>query len=477
MDGPFTTGSVSQRSKGVLAVRNINPSLLVISLALAAPVAMAQTKQPETRPPEADSSLTFHGITIYGIVDLGLQYETHGATYSDFFPAGGNGLLQKNSDKSVVGITPNNLSQSRIGLQGKEPLFDDWSAVFRLETYFNPQSGNLSDALKSLTLNNGKTPAQQSTGVDSSVAGQPFQISYVGVSSPRFGTITFGRQLALMADGIGRYDPIATSNAFSVIGYSGAAGGAGDTQDRRYDQSLKYLYTMGGWRAGLQYKFNGSNGGAATAFEAQLGADLGPASVDGYYAKVRDAIGAGSLSAAQVAALPGLGYSSSNSVTGTVSDNTAFGLMGSYTLSHAILYAGYEHIRFANPADPLPAGYDDIGGYVLAFVNNTAYTNNKNMQIYWTGVKYTINTVDLYAAYYGYHQAAYASGALAGCSSTASAACSGELTAVSFAADWRFSKRFDVYFGAMYSGVSNGLANGYIVKSSIDPTLGARFKF
>lgn len=452
-------------------MRNINPSLLVISLALA-PVAMAQTK-----PPEADSSLTLHGITIYGIVDLGLQYETHGATLSDFFPAGGNGLIQKNSYKSVTGITPNNLSQSRVGLQGKEPLLEDWSAVFRLETYFNPQAGNLSDALKSLALNNGKALTAQSTGVDSSVAGQAFQISYVGLSSPRFGTLTFGRQLALVADGIGKYDPLATSQAFSVIGYSGAAAGAGATEDRRYDQSLKYLYTLGRYRAGVQYKFNGSNGAAASAFEAQVGADFGPASIDGFYAKVRDAVSAGSLSAAQVAALPTLGYSSSNSVTGTISDNTAFSLMGSYVLSPATLYAGYEYIHFANPATPLPAGYSNEGGYILAFVNNTAYTHNKNMQIYWAGVKYTMNAVDLYAAYYGYHQAAYATGDLAGCSSTASAACSGELTAVSFAADWRFTKRFDVYFGAMYSGVSGGLGNGYLTRSSIDPTLGARFKF
>jgi predicted porin len=471
MDGPFTTGSVSQRSKGVLAVRNINPSLLVVSLALA-PVAMAQTK-----PPEPDNSLTLHGITIYGLVDLGLQYETHGAPYSDFFPAGGNDLLQKNSNKPVTGITPNNFSQSRVGIQGKEPLLQDWSAIFRLETYFNPQAGNLSDALKSLTLNNGKAVGAQSTGVDSSVAGQPFQISYVGVSSPRFGTLTFGRQMALMADGIGKYDPLATSNAFSVIGYSGAAAGAGDTEDRRYDQSVKYVYTLGGYRAGVQYKFNGSRGEAATAFEAQVGADFGPATIDGFYAKVRDAVGAGSLSAAQVAALPTLGYSSSNSVTGTISDNTAFALMGSYVMSPATLYAGYEHIRFANPATPLAAGYSDEGGYILAFVNNTAYTNNKNMQIYWAGVKYTVNTTDLYAAYYGYHQAAFAAGDLAGCSSTASGACSGELTAFSLAADWRLSKRFDVYFGAMYSGVSGGLANGYLVRSTIDPTLGARFKF
>src|SRR6185312_8513971 len=125
------------------------------------------------------------------------------------------------------------------------------------------------------------------------------------------GTLTFARQMALMADGIGKYDPIATSQAFSVIGYSGAAAGAGDTEDRRYDQSVKYLYTMGSYRAALQYKFNGSTGAAATAFEAQLGADFGPLAVDGFYAKVRDAVSAGSLNATQVAALPTLGYSSS----------------------------------------------------------------------------------------------------------------------------------------------------------------------
>jgi hypothetical protein len=151
--------------------------------------------------------------------------------------------------------------------------------------------------------------------------------------------------------------------------------------------------------------------------------------------------------------------------------------MGSYNVSAATLFAGYEHIRFANPATPLPAGYADIGGYILAFVNNTAYARDKNLQVYWAGVKYTVNALDLYAAYYGYHQGAYATGDLAGCSSTASAACSGELAAVSFAADWRITKRFDGYFGAMWSSVSDGLANGYLAKSSIDPTLGVRFKF
>jgi len=56
-------------------------------------------------------------------------------------------------------------------LSGNEPLVGDWAGVFRLETFFNPQSGNISDALKSQVLNNGRALDAQSTNVDSSVAG------------------------------------------------------------------------------------------------------------------------------------------------------------------------------------------------------------------------------------------------------------------------------------------------------------------
>jgi hypothetical protein len=280
-----------------------------------------------------------------------------------------------------------------------------------------------------------------------------------------------------MADGISQYDPLAAAQAFSVIGYSGVAAGGGVTQDRRLDQSLKYFYANGGYHAGAQYRFNGSNGASRTAAELQLGADFDGVSVDGYYGKMRDTISVASLSAAQVTDLPGLGYSPGNSLAGTISDNTMFSLMGSYTMAATTFSAGYEHIRYANPATPLSAGFVDEGGYVLAFVNNAAYTHDKNLQIYWAGVKYTVRSLDLYGAYYGYHQGNFASGDLAGCSNSASSACSGELTAISLVADYRLTKRFDGYFGAMWSGVRDGLANGYLVRNSIDPTLGVRFRF
>ena len=73
------------------------------------------------------------------------------------------------------------------------------------------------------------------------------------------------------------------------------------------------------------------------AFAPLLGTDKkrqGPpgASLDAYYSKVNSAITASSLSADQVAALPGLGYSVSNSLAASVSDNTTYSLMGEYKI-------------------------------------------------------------------------------------------------------------------------------------------------
>jgi hypothetical protein len=97
-----------------MAVSNINASLLLFLTFALASVAAAQTS-----PADSDTSLTLHGVTIYGIVDIGLQYATHGATISDYFSNGGNSLIQKNSYQSVLGGTPSNLSQSRVRRAGR----------------------------------------------------------------------------------------------------------------------------------------------------------------------------------------------------------------------------------------------------------------------------------------------------------------------------------------------------------------------
>ena len=44
--------------------------------------AFAQKTGPSASVPQ-DESLTWHGITLYGVIDIGLQYQTHGAPLRD----------------------------------------------------------------------------------------------------------------------------------------------------------------------------------------------------------------------------------------------------------------------------------------------------------------------------------------------------------------------------------------------------------
>lgn len=473
------------RNNALRGQMTCSTSALAIALLLAVVVTPTRNAHAQGTPssggPSAapgDTSLTFHGITLYGTVDIGLQYATHSAPISDSYINGTLAFVRPNSNNSVFGATPSNLSQSKIGLQGIEPLVGDWSAVFRLETFFNPQSGEISNALKSLTNNNGRPLADQDSGADSSVAGQTFQASYIGLASPTFGSLTFGRQPTLLHDGVAKYDPQIYSLAFSLLGAQGITAGGGDTEDRRLNSSLRYSEHIGAAHFGAEYKFNGATGSASTAAQFEVGYEYANASIDAYYSEVKDAISMASLSAAQVTALPPLGFSSNNSLAGTVSDNKAYAIMALYTFGAPSVYAGYEYIRFANPATPLSAGFDDIGGYKLAFVNNTAYDNDKNLQVFWAGLRYTATPkLTLAVAYYGYKQNSYATGAHTDCSSDVNGGCSGSETVLTLSADYRFSKRFDTYVGTMYSHVQNGLASGYLHTSNIATTIGMRFLF
>jgi predicted porin len=468
----------------------------LLALTFAA-VGLAQAQSAAPAPAKAeDSSLTWKGITLYGIIDVGMQYQTHGTPISDYFPAGTAEPLQKNSNGSVTAVTPSNLSQTRIGLAGNEPLFGDWAAVFRLETFFNPQSGNLSDALKSIALNNGRDLHYQTTNVDSSVAGQAFAgAAYAGFASQKLGSLTFGRHVTPLADGISKYDPMGASQAFSLIGFSGTYAGGGDTEDRRLDQSIKYTGKFDWLHLGALYQFSGASGSANTATQVQLGGEFAGFSADAYYAKKYDAVASSAMSGAQVADLAtlcqdsvnptppavknpsgALCFSPSNSVVGTISDNTTYALMSMYSLPTLKLFVSFEHIQFAPPKTPLPQGALTIGGYVLAYTNNTAYDNkDKTLNVIWAGVKWTpIPELDLVAAYYGYNQNSYGK---VTCSDRSAGTCSGKYQVGSLLLDYRLSKRFDVYLGSMYSTASDGPSSGFINTNTLATTAGLRFKF
>jgi len=444
--------------------------------AMSAVPAFAQQKTGPGVP--EDDSLTWHGITLYGVVDAGIQYDTHSAPFTPYRPAASGNIVRSNDYESPVGVTPSNMGQSRVGLQGTESLINDWSAVFQVESFFNPQSGQIADSLKSLAVNNGKSVQNQNIGVDGSSAGQAFQTAFVGVQSAQFGALTFGRQVTLLSAGAIQYDPNFLATAFGVLGASNTYAGAGSSETNRLDSTAKYLVKFGDLHFGALYKFNDSSGSASTAYQADIGGSFAGASLDAFYSKINDSITASSLTATQVTALPALGYSASNSLAATVADVTTYSFMGSYQLDPVRLFAGYLHIKYADPSTALSAGYTDIGGYVLAVITNNAYLDPKLVRVYWTGVRYTvIHGLDLTAAYYSVHQNAYGTKTLADCTTTAHSVCSGSLEGFSFDADYRFNVHFDAYLGAMYSGVHDGMASGYLYSTNINPTIGFRYKF
>jgi predicted porin len=421
--------------------------------------------------------LSWNGIALYGAIDTGGGYQTHGVPFNAYYPNGVEELISKNSNGWRYTLLPNGLGQSHVGVKGDEPIAANWSFIFNLQTGFNPYSLQLANGPKSLVQNNTSPLDVQSANGDSSRAGQIFNtIAFGGLSNPVFGTLTAGRQDSLILDGLGRYDAMAAAPAFSVIGASNTAGGTGDTEDARYATSVQYAKSFGAFRMAALYQFggysqgNGSNG----AIEGQLGGDFFGFSFDLVASKVRDAV---SLSNYGQFPLPA-GVSVDN-LKATLSNNTSGVIMLRYKYRIATFYGGFEVIQFANPSDTYPQGFTTLGGYTVlpGAVKTTEYDINKLLRVSWLGVKVAVrDDLDVAAAIYHYWQNNYNTGTCSSDNLSASS-CPGTLDAASAMVDYRITKRLDAYAGVMWSRVSGGLASGFLNFQNIGPTIGLRFSF
>ena len=439
-----------------------------------------------------DCPLSWYGITVYGTVDTGVTWLSHGTRFSGTYVAGEEYLISKNSNGARWGLGPNALSQSNIGIKGNKEFAPGWAFVFDLQAGFNPYSLRLADGPGSVAQNAGVPLTIQNANADSSRAGQFYNsLGYVGVSSPTFGTLTFFRQNSLTLDGVIGYDPLGASYAFSPIGYQGITCGVGDTEACRFSTSAKYRVNIGPLRAAALWQFGGyeQNNGSKGAYQFQVGGDIpnlanGVLSLDAIYSHVKDVVSIGLAGNPVDAAGNPLPPFLPQVLTATISDNTSVMLLARYTNGPLKLFGGYEWIQFAPPSDRQTAFNDISGDFIClgcaAFnntnINNTAFaTHDRILQIFWTGAKYAVtDNLDVMGGYYHYLQNSF--GAV-GCSTAALSTCSGTLDAVSFAVDWKFSAKFDAYAGFMYSQVRNGLANGFLHHNMIDPTAGLRFRF
>ena len=97
--------------------------------------------------------LTWYGITVYGTIDVGGGWQSHGTPFSRTSAPGQDYLVQKASNRALWGIAPNGLSQSNIGVKGNEPIGAGWSFVFDLEAGFDPYSLQLANGPGSVAQN------------------------------------------------------------------------------------------------------------------------------------------------------------------------------------------------------------------------------------------------------------------------------------------------------------------------------------
>lgn len=177
-----------------------------------------------------ESAFAQNSVTLYGIVDAGVQYNSDVAVAQS---AGSAGKPVQYASKSRFGFASGADYGDRWGLKGVEDLGDGLSAIFQLENWFNIGTGSLS--------------------VANTLWGRQ---GYMGIRSSNYGTFTFGRQYDVTNDLIERYGP-------DVAG--GIATYPGDLSNFdgsiRINNSVKYLSpTVGHVTGELVYGFGGSPG-------------------------------------------------------------------------------------------------------------------------------------------------------------------------------------------------------------------------
>ncbi|MFL9875020.1 porin [Paraburkholderia megapolitana] len=204
-------------------------------------------------------------ITLYGVVDAGLRYQTHGVTYG---PDG----APVSTGKQFSTTTGGGLTESYWGLKGQEDLGGGMQASFDLESHFDPSSGGI-------------TPAGSVNF---------FQISYVALLSPTLGQLSLGRQYNVAFEGttiaygsnlwLGPQDPY--SNLFKPEQTMLAAG--------RTSNMIQYGAQLGSVIFLAQYAPGGQAGGGGQG--SQLGASIayapekGPFKASASFLRSRDDI-------------------------------------------------------------------------------------------------------------------------------------------------------------------------------------------
>jgi predicted porin len=481
----------------------------------------------------SDCPLSAYGITLYGTLDLNYGYQEWGAPRSSSADKLQYGI-RSNAYEHIWQAGYNGLSSNVLGLKMKEDLaplgLPGWSVIGVLEAGINPYSGMFFNGPRSLadvntTNNSGLVTINgknfyfqnQKTNLDSSRAGQwDNSQGYLGISSPTWGTLTFGRTNSLTYDTQAAYDPMAGSPAFSLLGFSSSFAGYGDTEIVRVNTALTYRLAIPNVagifntvRLGGQAQIGGYGvgNGAMAHYEVQAGFDYGNLSFDGILAWAKDAVSLSTFNGGNLSQCVGSGpsapwfikvngvcYDSNDVLKATLSNIFGAQLTASYKWDRFKFYGGYIYSKQSNPSDDFFSGFTTMypgiivpggtynfftGANTSAVTSANAFNFNKILQTGWTGVKWSVpddwlhgyGALDLAAGFYYQSQNnfnfTFGKGVTTATACTGTGAfissnkCGGSQDGIGFLADWRPVKRVDIYGGIMITNVYGGLANGF----------------
>jgi len=411
-------------------------------------------------PFKTDLNIAGHNgdLQFYGIIDETWVYQDHGLKFDTALPnpaypwSSGSPKFSRTSPlvDSQSGWTGQGLQNSRLGVQGGLSLFGDTKFIFNVETGFDPVTGDLTNAAKSLAQ-------QPNSGAgyfaaDSSInGGLGNRAAFFGLEDKSFGKLTFGFQNAPLKDILGAADPV-KSDSFSPIGESGKIGGGGGVSpDARWTNSFKYSNNydtgMGVINGTVAYQIGNDTGdmshgyawGASFGYhnknwwdlDAQAGYQYGNDQYKAYSADVASAYGQIDLRMMNIHA---------NAFTLSLKPTEYLKVSG-----------GYNWYMNSTPTD---AYYDEGSAWGYQVYSDHTQTHDKNItgdsryHIAFVGGELDIGK--LYAPLQGLTVQAglYDYTMQAGNIADNNFTKDGDVYSESLVVDYRFNKRFDAYFAA-----------------------------
>jgi len=201
-------------------------------------------------------------VTLYGIVDAGLGYNSGQATAQS---TGAVGKPVVYSNAAAYSVTSGTWSGSRWGLKGTEDLGGGMSTVFQVENGFSITSGAL--------------------GQGSREFGRQ---AWMGLSDKQYGTVTFGRQYDPIVDFVGSIGP--TSFLTGMAAHPGDLDNI-DNQSRE-NNSIKYASPVfSGFQFGALYGVGGQPGSLKNQSTWSIGGQYnnGPFAFGAAYLKANNA--------------------------------------------------------------------------------------------------------------------------------------------------------------------------------------------